>query len=231
VNGDRGALEIALEAVERAGRPGGCEPWTCRVGSWSLAVVSCAAGPVPAGTVLDEEERISTAFSGSRRAEFLAGRAALRLACRGVGVADIAVPIGALGQAVPPRGVAACLTHKRGVALAVAALHSMPGDSIGVDLEFVSSRNTRLLERVLGPAERDGFSGADLDPVAAVHVCIAAKEAAIKAASVRVSERLRFADISIATISGETLRIQVRGGLALTGVFARKPPWVAALAW
>ena len=85
------------------------------------------------------EYRLAGQMPAKRRADFLGGRTAVRraLADAHLPVPDEPILIGESGEPVMPDGVAASISHSRGIAVAVAG----PADcfsSMGIDLELSS---------------------------------------------------------------------------------------------
>ncbi|MFE4974524.1 4'-phosphopantetheinyl transferase superfamily protein [Kitasatospora sp. NPDC056651] len=132
--------------------------------------------------------RHAAAMPERRRADFLAGRAALRRALAAAGLAaDGPLLPGGRGPGLPP-GASASLSHSRGLAVALAA-PAAGHPLLGVDLEL-NGPPAAAAHLVLGPDERAGL---DPDaPGAAQYLleCFSAKEAAFKALSPRLGAAL-----------------------------------------
>jgi 4'-phosphopantetheinyl transferase EntD len=103
-----------------------------------------------------EEQSFALALSAARRASFALGRIALREAATRLGVALPPVLSSEGGEPLLPKGVAGSISHKRRLAVAMAALTD--DAQIGVDVELLRARQSDLSHKVLSPAERARLS-------------------------------------------------------------------------
>jgi len=125
------------------------------------------------------------AFPIHQAAEFVAGRLALCAALKGLRYppSEIgALPQSPRGAPVPPRGFVASVSHKAGIALALAGVDH--GHGVGVDIESLVPERTGLASRILGDDEVIDLSGvAARDTWTEVLARFSIKEAAYKAMS------------------------------------------------
>ena len=94
-----------------------------------------------------------------RRAEFAAGRLALRRAQAALGVTPFAVPNGADRAPAWPRGFCGSISHAGGVAMAVLGRQDGGLRSLGLDIEVYEALPAALHDSVLLPPERAGIGG------------------------------------------------------------------------
>ena len=121
-----------------------------------LAGVTLPADKAPVETaVLEqlqvEERRHAETLTGHRQVEWVGGRLALHRAIRQLGVRSGPILTGERGQPVLPDGVSASVSHKRGLAVALAA-REVHG-SLGVDLEDLAPARPTIASKVLRPEE------------------------------------------------------------------------------
>ena len=127
------------------------DTWLCRVPIARLDQVD-----LPGVDTLSAAERRFVEAAKPRRArEVAAGRAALRAALRaaGWGGAGDLLP-GEHGRPRLPDGFTGSITHKDGVALALAA-PLRAGRTVGLDSEVVGRDRSDIARRILRPAEQD----------------------------------------------------------------------------
>jgi len=159
---------------------------------------------VPPGVHPDEAALVH-ASPAARRATFIGGRLAMRtaLAALGAGADEAAWPIlpTPRGAPAPPPGFVASVSHKREIAVAIAArAEATPRTTIGIDVEIPRSLRTDIAPRVLTPGERAEIAG--LDPAAReaeVLLRFAAKEAIYKALDPWVRRLVSFQEVAIGT--------------------------------
>jgi 4'-phosphopantetheinyl transferase EntD len=129
------------------------------------------------------EYRLASRMTPRRRADFLGGRTAIRRA-----LADAHLPqptgpilIGAGGEPALPAGVAASISHSRGIAVALAAPATC-FSAIGVDLEF-AELPARAAHLVLTEPERAALVGgrSQAEQERRLLAAFSAKESACKA--------------------------------------------------
>src|SRR5215510_283909 len=125
--------------------------------------------------------------AASRRAGFIGGRMALRLAIEALGgeadQAGQAILSTPRGAPALPAGFVGSVSHKRELAVAIVArAEPTPRTTVGIDLEIPRPLRADIASRVLTPDESAAL--ADLDPAARdgeVLFRFAAKEAVYKA--------------------------------------------------
>ena len=110
-------------------------------------------------TLTDVERTLADGHGPRRRREIVAGRAALRRALGAIGWSGAeALGVGPRGEPLVPSGFTGSLSHKDGLAIAIAARSS--GDrTIGVDTEVLGTRERcSIASRVLRPDELDRWA-------------------------------------------------------------------------
>lgn len=110
--------------------------------------------PVPPGVLgqLPEAERAEAqGLGGYRQVSYVGGRLALHRAIRALGMRPGNVLMGPGGQPLGPPGVSVSISHKRTLAVAIAA-HGEQG-TLGIDLEDRGPARLGIAERVLRPEE------------------------------------------------------------------------------
>lgn len=186
--------------------------------------------------------------------QYVAGRMALQCALDRVGAGPAALaPLvpSQSGAVLPPRGFVASISHKDGIAIAIAARDY--GQRVGVDLESMSPSRNALADRILRPDEMRELAAmpaAAIWPEILARFCI--KEAAYKAISgfvgrteigfkemavhlstrVRMADGFREAEVNAAAQWGSALRILAAVGVfgpRLVAVSAAEPSVVAGL--
>jgi 4'-phosphopantetheinyl transferase EntD len=151
---------------------------------------------------LDPEERaFLVALPPLRQPSFAAGRAALRAA-----IADLGLPLAPLlpgGRGGPrlPAGVMGSISHKRRLAVALAA--PADGDAaLGVDLEEARPFRIDISRRVLTPEEQAAVLPlTEPGRTSAVLARFCLKEAFYKAANGFVGRLISFQEVAIASIA------------------------------
>jgi len=149
-----------------------------------------------------DETALAHASPAPRRATFIGGRVALRAALAALG-AETDTPLLSTPRGAPamPPGFVGSISHKREVAVALAArAEPTPRTTVGIDVEIPRSLRTDIAPRVLTPAERAAI--ADLDPAARdaeVLLRFAAKEAIYKALDPWVQRLVSFQEVEIVT--------------------------------
>ncbi len=144
-----------------------------------------------------EEQARAAALAAIRRRDWVAGRLALRTALARAGaVADAPVLTDDRGAPVLPAGALGSVSHKRGLAVAVAARGA--AHRVGVDVELAAGSRIDLGPRVLTDRERAAL--AHLDPAArarAVILRFALKEAIYKAVDPYVRRYVGFREVTV----------------------------------
>jgi enterobactin synthetase component D len=159
---------------------------------------------LPPGVHPDEAALVH-ASAPARRATFVGGRVAMRaaIAALGAGADETGRPILPTPRGAPavPPGFVASVSHKREIAVAIAARAELtPRTTIGIDVEIPRSLRTDIAPRVLTLAERSEIAG--LDPRARdaeVLFRFAAKEAIYKALDPWVRRLVSFQEAEIGT--------------------------------
>jgi len=142
-----------------------------------------------------EERAAGAALPIARRREWAAGRLALRAAIERAGLA-LDAPIGADDRGAPRvgAGVIGSISHKRGLATAIAARDD-DGARLGLDLELDAPPKIDIERRVLTPAEREALT--DPDRGRAVMLRFAIKEAIYKAIDPFVRRYVGFQEVEL----------------------------------
>lgn len=153
-----------------------------------------SADPVPVGVLaqLDPEERaLAEAMRGFRQSQFVGGRLAAHAALGALGRGRGPILSGPRGAPLPPPGVALSISHKRHLAVAVAARAEF--GTLGVDLEDLAPQRQGIAERVLVPAELAAIAALEEDRRwTATVVRFAIKEAIYKALAPRLQRFIGF---------------------------------------
>ncbi len=100
-----------------------------------------------------EERHHAETLTGHRQVEWVGGRLALHRAIRQLGVRSGPILTGERGEPLLPEGVAASVSHKRGLAVALAA-REVHG-TLGVDLEDLSPPRPTIATKILRPEEQE----------------------------------------------------------------------------
>lgn len=164
-------------------------------------VVVPGRAPVPLADALarlhpDEQAR-AAALAPVRRRDWVAGRLALRAALDAAGLAA-AAPVLADDRGAPvlPAGIGGSVSHKRGLAVALAA--PAAGACVGVDVEVLAAPRVDIGPRILTEAEREAL--ASLDAAArglAITLRFALKEAIYKAIDPFVRRYVGFREVAV----------------------------------
>jgi len=149
-----------------------------------------------------DEQALAATLATVRRRDWVAGRLALRAALDRT-VASSAAPILADDRGAPilPTGAVGSVSHKRGLAVALAT--SGVDHRVGVDVELAAGSRLDLGPRVLTDPERAAL--AHLDPAArarAVILRFALKEAIYKAIDPFVRRYVGFRELTVWPSSG-----------------------------
>lgn len=94
-----------------------------------------------------EERDLAAEMRAYRQVSWAGGRLALHHAVRQLGERGVGVPSGPRGEPMLPRGLAGSVSHKRTLAVAIAARASH--GTLGVDLEHLVPARDGIAERVL----------------------------------------------------------------------------------
>jgi 4'-phosphopantetheinyl transferase EntD len=148
---------------------------------------------------LDPAERAyARGMEAARRATWIGGRAALRAALEALDL--VAGPILATPRGAPalPAGVVASISHKRTIAVALAARATTGDESLGVDVEHDRASRQDLSARVLTPAEQEALAAVDAARRPhAVMAAFSAKEAIYKAIDPWLRRSVSFQEVEL----------------------------------
>jgi enterobactin synthetase component D / holo-[acyl-carrier protein] synthase len=157
------------------------------------------------------------------RRSWVGGRVALREALGRLGVDAPPVLRGDRGAPVLPAGTAASVSHKEGLAAALAVLENSA--QVGVDLEFDVARGHDIARRVLTADELEEIaSWAPADRDREVLLRFSAKEAIYKAIDPFVRRYVGFQEVAVRPLpeGGAAVRAVLKGG---EGPFAIDVTW------
>ena len=170
--------------------------WT-PAGAVRLLAIVPADQPSASAELHPDEVAYAAALPPARRAEWLAGRRALRSLAFDLREQTLpAVLVDPRGAPLLPPGVAASISHKR--SMAGALLGHAPDAWVGLDLEDDAPTRSDLRARVLSGAERTALAG--FDDVAHRHEQrrrFAVKEAIYKAVAPVVRRYVGFAEVTL----------------------------------
>jgi enterobactin synthetase component D len=166
-----------------------------------------ADGPLPPSVravLAAEETRHVDTLPASRRASWAGGRIALRAALADLSLAlDVALEVGPIlgtprGAPLLPEGVRGSISHKEGLAVALAADAAAGDWQLGVDLERVVAGRIDIAQRVLRPEERARLPPPDdPDRVEELVFLFSAKEAIYKALDPFVARYVSFQEVAV----------------------------------
>ena len=163
----------------------------------------------------------------SRKAEFAAGRAAVRAALDALGLPPVAVPAASTRAPCWPAGIAGSICHTDGLALAVLAPRRQCR-ALGLDAEPDEPFPEDLVNSVTLPAER-GWIASQPEPDRAARLIFVAKEAAYKCQFALSSSLIGFEALRI-SVDTSTQRLSAsfaidvppfRSGTTISGRFSR----------
>jgi len=147
-----------------------------------------------------DERAAGAALPIVRRRDWAAGRLALRSALERAGCDDH-TPLGTDDRGAPrlPGGWRGSISHKRGLAVAIARREYKEAHTLGVDIELDGPSRIAIDSRVLTAAERDAVAKLD-EPQrgAAVMRRFAMKEAIYKAIDPFVRRYVGFQEVELA---------------------------------
>lgn len=129
--------------------------------------------------LLDEERGALARMVPQRKAEYIAGRLALRRAQRALSLPGFSVPNGPDRSPHWPPAFCGSISHAAGLAVAILSRQSNAAHSLGIDIEEDIALPAELLGIVLCPDERALLAREDTDRLA--RIVFAAKEAVYKA--------------------------------------------------
>jgi enterobactin synthetase component D len=184
-----------LPVAELASRHGTCV---------AVAVASEHAAPSPTITVEEalaalhpDEQASASAMTANRRRDWVAGRAALRAALHRGGLV-MPGPIHSDGRGAPrlPAGAVGSISHKRGLAVALAAADD--GWTRGVDVELDAPPRFDIARRVLTPPEAELIAGLpEAERGRAIMRTFAIKEAVYKAIDPYLRRYVGFLEVAV----------------------------------
>lgn len=162
------------------------------------------------------ERAYASTLPERRRRTYVGGRAAMRRALAGLGVADAAeIGVDDRGAPVLPSGVAGSIAHKDEVAVAHAA-RSADGSTLGVDVELSRRLSDGVVRRVLRDEELEELALRGV--LAASEVALerfAVKEAIYKAIDPFLRRYVGFREVRLCETRGGLLRAE---GEAIEGL-------------
>lgn len=142
------------------------------------------------------EQELALQMRGFRQETFVGGRLAAQFALRALGRRLGPVLAEPRGAPVPPRGTVLSISHKREVAVALAARRNI--GAIGVDLEDVDPPRPGIERKILTPAEMEAVEALPPDRRwAATIVRFSLKEAIYKALAPRMQRYIDFHEAEI----------------------------------
>jgi 4'-phosphopantetheinyl transferase EntD len=179
-----------------------------------VGVVIPEALPAAALAALPSEERAAAErMSEARRPSFVAGRLALRAALADLGLPQAPIAIGDRGAPLLPAGAVGSISHKRTLAVGLAA--PAAGQHIGVDVEEDAPLRVDVSRRVLTADEEAVLAGAAPEARArAVLMHLSAKESIYKALDPFVHRHVSFKEAALVPRAGGgwDVRLALAGG-------------------
>ncbi len=153
-----------------------------------------------------DERAFAQALGEARLGSWIAGRVALRSALASAGLSSIA-PIlpGPRGEPLLPPGVTGSLSHKAGLAVAIAAPTGAPPRTLGIDLEELRPLRADIAGRVLTDGERAALPADGPDRDARVLRIFSAKEAIYKALAPWLGRYIGFQEAQVTLHTDGTL--------------------------
>ncbi|HVY38951.1 MAG TPA: 4'-phosphopantetheinyl transferase superfamily protein, partial [Polyangia bacterium] len=150
-------------------------------------------------------------LADARRASWIGGRVALRAALDAAGLRATG-PILATAEGAPqlPAGALGSVSHKTGLAVAIAAAAGDPAVTLGIDLELVRPLRADLSGRILTDGERAVLPPPGAGRDAHLLRVFSAKEAIFKALSPRVGRFIGFQEAEIRFQADGALTAQLR---------------------
>ncbi len=151
----------------------------------------------------DEQSRALT-LAPIRRREWVAGRRALRHALATIAPTAVTAPLLAddRGAPVVPAGAVGSISHKRALAVALAAADQ--GWTLGVDLEVPGPRRIDVSPRILTAAELAALPPPGPDRDRAVILAFALKEAIYKAIDPHLRRYVGFQEVAVTALPDGT---------------------------
>jgi 4'-phosphopantetheinyl transferase EntD len=169
-------------------------------------------GPARLPALHPDEAAHALALPVARRATWVGGRVALRAALADLGIAATG-PILATARGAPalPAGAAGSVSHKRSLAVALAAREVGGGASLGIDVEVARGLRDDIGSRVLAPEERARVDALpDGERARELLVAFSAKEAIYKALDPHVTRYVSFHEVALDRDGRGQLRATLR---------------------
>ncbi len=155
------------------------------------------------------EREHAQGLGGYRQVDWVGGRLALRQALDAMDQTSPALLVDDHGAPVLPPGVAGSVSHKRTMAVALAARHHH--GSLGVDLEDLLPARPRIAERVLLPEEIEQLEGLPEDRLwTSIALRFSFKEAIYKALHPFVHRYVDFQEALVVPDLDLTARVELR---------------------
>jgi len=172
-----------------------------------------------------DERSAARHHRGFRLSSYVGGRLAAHAAVRALGGPFTGIGTGPRGAPVAPAGIALSITHKRTLAIAVAA-KSEHGD-LGVDLEDLEPPREGIASRVLRPEEQEVISRLPEDRQwTATVLRFSLKEAIYKALAPKLQRYIGFEEASV------SLRTDGLAAVTLHLTDGPTPAWIGGrFAW
>jgi enterobactin synthetase component D len=195
-----------------------------------VAVAVASEHPAPSPTVTVEEalaalhpdeQASAAAMSANRRRDWVAGRAALRAALHRGGLVP-AGPIDSDDRGAPrlPTGAVGSISHKRGLAVALAA--AADGWSRGIDVELDAAPRFDIARRVLTPPEAALIAALPEDARGrAIMRTFAIKEAVYKAIDPYLRRYVGFLEVAVNVLDDGTATIESGLPVAVEAAWSR----------
>jgi len=164
--------------------------------------------PLALATLHPAERALASAMAPARQRDWVAGRAALRAALRRLSPELDADAIHANDRGAPqlPPGWVGSISHKRGLAVALAAPDR--GWAIGVDVELDAPPRSDISRRVLTPAELDQIAPLPPDERSRmIMLHFALKEAVYKAIDPYLRRYVGFLEVAVAPATDGTATV------------------------
>lgn len=144
-----------------------------------------------------DEQIASSAHRGFRLASFVGGRMAAHGAIQGLGGPFTAITSDARGAPLAPEGISLSITHKKHMAIAIAARSQL--GVLGVDLEELEPEREGIARKILRPEELERIE--KLPPErrwTAIVLRFSIKEAIYKALAPKLQRYIGFDEASVA---------------------------------
>jgi len=183
-------------------------------------------------TLRPSEALLATKLRGFRRRSFVAGRATLAEALRRAGLPGGAILSDEHGAPMLPPGVAASLSHKN--SLAVALVSEDCGQSLGVDLESLGPPRPLIARRVLREEERARYEALpEAERWPYLRRSFSAKESIYKALAPTLRRYIGFDEAAIRPQADGSLGIELAlscgASFRMTGRWLERDEWLVTV--